>query len=128
MENRLRLFLTLFFLPSALFAQETIDRKFEMKEYYLVFLKKGPNRGQDSAAAAQIMKGHLEHLTKLYEEDKVSVCGPLLDDCDIRGICIYHLSDSTLVRQLAEADPAVRSGRLTVEIDPWYSAKGMVLK
>jgi uncharacterized protein YciI len=50
-----------------------------------------------------------------------------MDDGDIRGICVY--SDVTLeeAKQLASEDPAVKAGRLVVEIHPWYSAKGSCL-
>lgn len=108
--------------------QKTLDQQFEMKKYYLVFLKKGPNRDTDKVKVNAIMKQHLEHLTKMYEDGKMSLAGPLLVENDIRGICVYHIDDMEEVRRLAESDPAVKAGRLVVEVLPWYSAKGMILK
>lgn len=128
----MKLLITLLVILSSIcsFAQEkkTLDKQFEMKQYYLVFLKAGDNRTQDSATTSQIMKGHLAHLTEMYENDKMSLCGPMMSENEIKGVCVYHINDSTEVRRLAESDPAVRAGRLRVEILPWYSAKGMTLK
>jgi uncharacterized protein YciI len=100
----------------------------DMKTYYLVFLKKGPNRSQDTATANRLQEQHLAHLTKMYEEGKMDVCGPLLEDGDIRGICIYNVSTKEEAEKLANEDPMIKSGRLIAEIHPFYSAKGATLK
>ena len=42
----------------------------EMKTYYLVFLKKGTKRDQDSITSAKIQEGHMAHLNKMYAEGK----------------------------------------------------------
>lgn len=104
------------------------EEQYEMKQYFMVFLKKGPNRGHDSATAAEIQKGHMAHLDKMAEEGKLDLAGPFMDDGDIRGICVYNVATLKEVEELAAQDPAVKSGRLIVEIHPWYSAKGASLK
>lgn len=108
--------------------QEKKAVEFEMKTYYLVLLKKGPVRTQDSTTSAQIQEGHLKHLNKMYTAGKMNLAGPLLDDGDIRGICIYNVADLKEAKQLADEDPAIKSGRLIAEIHPLYSAKGAQLK
>ena len=105
-----------------------LNERFEMKEYFLVFLKKGPSRSQDSATVTAINREHLAYLTKMYNEDKMSMCGPLMDDTDILGIAIYHVDTADEAKKLAESDPAVKAGRIAIEVHPWYSAKGMILK
>lgn len=116
------------------FAQETkpaAEKKiedFEMKTYFLVFLKKGPNRIQDSATSAKIQEQHLQHLTNVWKQGKMDLAGPLLDDGDLRGICVYNVASLEEAKTLAESDPAVKAGRLIVEVHPWYAAKGSVLK
>lgn len=111
-------------------AQENkrIDQKFEMKTYYLVFLKKGDVRTQDTATVNKLQAQHLEHLTKMYDDGKMDICGPLLEDGDIRGICIYNVASAEEATKLANDDPMVKSGRLKVEVHPFYSAKGVSLK
>jgi len=116
------------FIFSASFAQQGDVNGNGMKTYYLVFLKKGPNRSQDSVTAAKIQEGHMAHLTKMGAEGKMCIAGPLMDDTDIRGICVYNVGSLEEAKKLAEEDPAVISGRLVVEIHPWYSMKGATLK
>lgn len=103
------------------------EKKYEMKTYYLVFLKKGPNRNQDSVTTAKLQEQHLAHLNKMAETGKMDICGPLLDEGDIKGICIYNVATKEEVEKLANEDPMVKAGRLIVEIHPFYSAKGMIL-
>lgn len=110
------------------FCQQHEAKDGEMKTYYLVLLKKGANRTQDSATVMTIQEGHMAHLNKMAAAGKMNIAGPLLEDGDIRGICIYDTASWEEARQLAESDPAVRSGRLTVEIHPWYAMKGTCLQ
>jgi len=102
--------------------------KYEMKTYYLVYLKKGPNRNQDSVTTAKLQEQHMAHLTKMAESGKMDICGPLLDDGDVRGICIYNVTTKEEAIKLANEDPMVKAGRLIVEVHPFYSAKGATLK
>jgi uncharacterized protein len=52
--------------------------------------------------------------------------GPVVDqpDTSLRGLAFYRTGSLEQARQLAEADPAVRAGRLTVEIMTWYCPPG----
>ncbi len=122
----------IFFLiiVTSMSAQEKneFEKKYEMKTYYLVFLKKGPNRNQDSVTTAKLQEQHIAHLDKMAESGKMDICGPLMDDGDIRGICIYNVETKEEVEKLANQDPMVKAGRLIVEIHPFYSAKGAKLK
>ena len=102
--------------------------EYEMKNYFMVFLKKGPNRNQDSITAAEIQKGHLEHLTKMANTGKMDLAGPFMDDWDVKGICVYNVNILKGIKELTAQDPGVKSGRLVAEIHPWYSAKGASLK
>jgi len=103
------------------------EEQYEMKTYYMGFLKKGENRDQDSTAAAELQKAHLAHMDKLHKEGKLVMAGPFLDDGDIRGIVIYAVGSMEEAVALTEEDPAVKAGRLVVEMHPWYAAKGSTL-
>lgn len=100
----------------------------EMKTYYLVFLKKGIKRDQDSIASAKIQEGHMAHLNKMYAEGKMDLAGPMMNDGDLRGICVYNVGSLEEAKKLVNSDPAITSGRLVAEILPWYSQKGAVLR
>lgn len=100
----------------------------EMKIYYLVLLKKGPNRTQDSATAAEIQKGHMANIKRLYEAGKIDLAGPMESDGDLRGIFVFNCDSYEEVLSLCASDPAIGSGRLQAEIHPWYSQKGAKLR
>lgn len=120
------LFILIAFIANA--QEKTIDKKYEMKTYYLVFLKKGENRTQDSTTVSRLQEQHMAHLTKMADSGKMDICGPLLDDGDLRGICIYNVATKEEAEKLANEDPMVKAGRLKVEVHPFYSAKGVSLK
>lgn len=100
------------------------DSTYLMQQYYMVFLKKGKNRNQDSLAAAQLQEQHMAHLTRMYEEGYSSLAGPFGDDGEIRGIVVYNTATLKEADSLARLDPMVKAGRLEVEVHPWWAAKG----
>ncbi|MFD0977344.1 YciI family protein [Salinimicrobium gaetbulicola] len=104
------------------------DTTYLMQQYYVVFLKSGKNRSQDSTEAAELQKQHLAHFTKMAEEGYLSLVGPFESEGDIRGIAIYNTPTEEMADSLARLDPMVAAGRLEVEIHPWWAAKGGKLK
>lgn len=99
-----------------------------LKPYYLVLLKKGPHRDQDSTTAAKIQKAHMENINSMAASGKLNIAGPFLDDGDLRGVFVFDSNSEEEVRKLVEADPAVKSGRLAYEIHPWMTQKGTCFK
>ncbi len=132
--------LFLFTSSFSLFSQVQIDEQgfktfisvegtdtFVMKQYFMVFLNAGPNRSQSAEESTEIQKQHLAHISKLAKSGAVAVAGPFGDEGDTRGILIFNLPTREEVEKLANEDPAVKAGRLVVEIRPWWSAKGATL-
>lgn len=130
-------------LPLVIFAQEVDsvevqepetfevqqgDSTIVMQKYFIVFLKSGPERSQSEEEAQEIQKKHMAHLTKLAEDGKTSITGPMAEGGDIRGIVIFNTATKGEAKRLAEQDPAVKAGRLVVEVHPWWAAKGAKLK
>ncbi len=107
---------------------DTTEKKWEMKQYFMVFLKSGPNRTQDSVTAAQIQAGHMKHMDDMYKAGKLDIAGPFADKGNIRGICVYNVATLEEVQKLVELDPAVKAGRLIAEIHPWWAAKTSTLR
>ncbi len=108
--------------------KKDISKEFEMKQYFFVMLKVGPKRDQDSATTAKIQEGHMAHLTKMYNEGKMDLAGPMLDKWETKGICVYNVATIEEVKALVDQDPAIVSGRLIAEIHTWYAGKGSVLR
>ena len=99
-----------------------------MQQYFIAFLKKGAIRSQNKTEADSLQKLHLAHLGRMYEMGYADISGPFGDDGDIRGITIYNVPTFEMADSLANSDPMVKSGRLTIEIHPWWAAKGFPLR
>ena len=99
-----------------------------MQQYFVAFLKRGAIRSQNEEESELIQKEHLEHLGKMYDLGYADISGPFGDDGDIRGITIYNVPTLKMADSLANADPAVKAGRLEIEIHPWWAAKGFPLR
>jgi uncharacterized protein YciI len=97
-----------------------------MKKYVMAFLKKGPNRNQDSATAVEIQKGHMANINRMAEEGKLILAGPFLDDGEIRGIYIFNVQTVEEAEILTKTDPAIQSGRLVMELHPWYGSAALM--
>lgn len=110
------------------FEMQWRDSTVVMQKYFVVFLKTGPNRSQSEEEANEIQKKHLAHLSKVADMGKTSITGPFGDDGEIRGIVVYNTATMEEAKKLAEQDPAVKAGRLVVEVHPWWAAKGSTLK
>ncbi len=99
-----------------------------MQQYFIAFLKGGPNRSQSKEEADSLQKLHLAHLGRMYKEGFSDIYGPFGDDGEIRGITIYNVPTQKMADSLAHLDPMVKSGRLVIEIHPWWAAKGFPLR
>ncbi|MDR5591270.1 YciI family protein [Christiangramia sp. SM2212] len=110
------------------FSYKEGDTTYLMQQYYMVFLKSGPERSQDSTEAAELQKKHMAHLARMYNEGYTSLTGPMGDDGDLRGIVVYNTATQREADSLANLDPMVQAGRLKVEVHPWWVAKGGKLK
>jgi len=110
----------------SILAQKTGADDYGMKHYVMAFLKAGPKRDQDSATAAQIQQAHMDNINRLAEEGKLVVAGPFLDKGEMRGIFIFNVTSIEEAKTLTESDPAVQSGRLIMELHPWYGSAAMM--
>ena len=104
------------------------DTTYLMQKYFMVFLKSGKNRSQDSTEAANLQRKHLAHLERMVQEGYTSLTGPFGDDGEIRGIVVYNTPTLKMADSLANLDPMVEAGRLAVEVHPWWTSKGGKLK
>ncbi|MEP6793746.1 MAG: YciI family protein [Saprospiraceae bacterium] len=100
--------------------------EYGMKHYVLAFLRKGPNRDQDSMRTAQLMRKHLDNIKRMADEGKLTIAGPFEDDGDIRGIYIFNVSTIEEAKALMETDPAIQEGRLAMELHPWYGSAALM--
>ena len=97
-----------------------------MKTYVMAFLKRGPNRSQDSITAANLQRSHLDNITKLAQMGKLVVAGPFLDTGDLRGIYIFDVGTIEQAKKLTETDPAIQQGTLVMELKLWYGSAALL--
>ena len=103
----------------------------ELEAFELVLLRAPTDApAYDQAELARIQAEHLAHHDRLRESGQVVTNGPVIDqpDVSLRGVAFYRTGSIAQARQLAEADPAVRAGRLVVEIMTWYCPPGTMSK
>lgn len=100
---------------------------FGMRTYIFCYLKKGPNRSQSKEEAAKIQAGHMANIGRLAQEGKLVLAGPFLDTGVVRGIFIFNTSSLEEAKSWTESDPAVRAGRLVMELHPWYGSAALML-
>jgi uncharacterized protein YciI len=94
----------------------------KLTTYYLVVLMKGKAWSADETPErARIQEQHIAHLTKLGDEGAGLAAGPFGDSGDIRGLLIVTAASAQQARELEAADPAVKAGRLTIDVIPFLS-------
>ena len=98
-----------------------------MKKYVMAFLKSGPNRTHDQETAAKIQRAHMDNIIRMAEEGKLVLAGPFLDGGELRGIYIFNVETIEEAQALTETDPAVKEGRLVMELHPWYGSAGLMM-
>lgn len=96
-----------------------------MKKYVVAFLKAGPNTDQDSITRASLQSAHLKNIQRMANEGKLVIAGPFLDDTELKGIYVFNVASVEEARALTESDPAIKAGRLVMELHPWYGSAAL---
>ncbi|MFH2103757.1 MAG: YciI family protein [Chloroflexota bacterium] len=95
-----------------------------MMVVYLGLLKRGPKwTAEETPQVLALQEAHLANIDRMVEKGKLVLVGPLLDNSEIRGIYIFKVKSFKEAEKLTKRDPAVKAGRLTVDIHPWMIAK-----
>lgn len=110
----------------SLLAKKLGADQYGMKKYVMAFLKSGPVKIQDSTQRAELQREHLKNIFRLAKEGTLIVAGPFLDDQSIRGIFIFNVESVEEAKKIAETDPSVKAGVLTLELHPWYGSAALL--
>jgi uncharacterized protein len=107
-------------------AQEKPEPQYEMTTYYVAFLYRGPKWTPGETPETQrLQQEHMANIRKMAASGKLLLAGPFTDDGKLRGMFVFRVGSLEEAEALAEADPAVKAGRLAVEVHPWFSAKNI---
>src|SRR3954468_1956058 len=99
----------------------------ELEEFELAFLRRPASpTAYDEETLDRIQGEHLAYLASLRDAGHVVVNGPVVEPPDesLRGLTFFRTGSVEEARRLAEADPAVRAGRLAVEVMRWWCPPG----
>ncbi len=100
--------------------------EYGMKPYMLVMLRSGVNDTVSSDRRQELFRGHMENISRLEEEGKLIVAGPLgPNQWGYRGIFILDVRDMAEANILLKSDPAIENGVLAADILPWYGSAAL---
>jgi uncharacterized protein len=100
----------------------------EFDRHTLVLLVRPPGSPElTEEEALRLQDAHLANQARLGDEGYVIAAGPFTDQDDVRlrGIAVLRC-DPEKARELYASDPAVRAGRLGVEVLTWLVPAGNV--
>ena len=76
-----------------------------------------------TAETTALQTAHLENIGKLAESGQLVLAGPFGGQGDLRGLFFFNVKSLEEARALADGDPAVKAGRLRVDLLPWWGPK-----
>ncbi|MBZ4415786.1 YciI family protein [Myxococcus sp. RHSTA-1-4] len=116
---------------SAAGPQPEPEKKFSMRTYYMAFLRRGPAWTKErTPEAVEAGKGHMANIERLAKCGKLVIAGPFDVPADappdaLAGIFIFDVATREEALALTAQDPAVKAGRFTIEVLPWYGPTGL---
>jgi uncharacterized protein YciI len=94
---------------------------------YLALLTRGSKwTPEKTPATEELQKGHMANILRLAELKKLVVAGPFGDNGTLRGIFVFKVGSLEEARALTETDPAVKAGRLAIDVHPWLVPEGVL--
>jgi len=94
---------------------------------YLALLTRGGKwTPEKTPATEQLQKDHIANIVRLAELKKLVVAGPFGDNGTLRGIFVFKVGSLEEARALSETDPAVKAGRLAIDVRPWMVPEGIL--
>lgn len=110
---------------AACHGQSGPEPQYEMDHYVVGILRRGPNTSQSKEEAQKIQEAHLAHIQKMASTGKLIVAGPFTaNNQDARGMFIFKATPEE-AKALSMEDPAVKAGRLVLDLYPWFAGKGL---
>lgn len=126
----LALAVNLAFAQEPVFDQELADSfgadEYGMKSYSFVILKTGSVKVEDAEQKQELMRGHLDNISRLAGKGKLVVAGPFgKNGLGYRGLFILTTPSTDEALEMLKTDPAIAAGVFDVEVIPWYGAAAL---
>ena len=87
--------------------------------YYAVMFSPGPNYPESGDfSMVDCREAHLDFLDRIQSDGTLVMAGPYLDGEG--GMSVYRADSMDAARGIAEQDPCVQAGVLSIEVREWY--------
>lgn len=125
------------FVKSGLFSLEVLkwwaakgimkppQQPLKMSTYYFAFLRRGPKwTPEKTPETEKLQAAHMANINAMAATGKLVIAGPFENAGNYAGVFIFKVASLDEAKALAEGDPAVKAGRLTVDVHPWLVPAG----
>ena len=99
----------------------------DMTTYYLGLLRRGQTWSPEVTPEIEATQAaHLAYIRGMFEAGSLVIAGPFTDGGDLRGVFLFKTGTLEEAEALAAGDPAVKAGRLIVDIHSWMVPAGIL--
>jgi hypothetical protein len=105
-------------------------KKFAMRSYVFVLLKRGPTWTADATPASQqLFAGHMANIRAMGKAGVLVLAGPFDAPADDKaayaGLFVLDVATEAEARGLLANDPAIAAGRFVPELRSWLGPAGI---
>jgi len=101
------------------------EQPMKMTTYYFAFLRRGPKWTPDKTPDTEkLQAAHMANIVAMAATGKLVIAGPFDNGGNYAGVFVFKVGSLDEAKALAEGDPAVKAGRLTVDVHPWMVPQG----
>lgn len=97
-----------------------------MRPYILVLLKTGPNKMAPGPERTRMFEGHFANITRLANDRKLALAGPLDGVNGLRGLFVLATDDMELAKTWVAGDPVISSGEMVAEYHKFFGSAGLM--
>ena len=97
-------------------------------QYVVGIRRKGPSWTADflnTPEGKRLLEGHVTVITKMTASGKLVAAGAFDDPNELRGLMIFRNCTIDQARKMANEDPVVKSGQISIEFHTWGAAPGL---
>jgi uncharacterized protein YciI len=97
----------------------------KLTTYYLGFLRRGPKwTPEKTPETEKLQAAHMANINAMAKTGKLVIAGPFENAGEYAGVYVFKVGTLDEAKQLAETDPAVKAGRLVIDVHPWLLGEG----
>lgn len=98
-----------------------------MRKYVLVILKTGPTRVPEGEERSEMFRGHFANMTRLSDEGKLALAGPLDGVDGWRGLFILAVTDIEEAKKIVATDPVIIKGEMVAEYHSYFGSAALMV-